>query len=108
VPTWFKDFVDSCADPKIYTGGTTLALAILYWFRGFFVKPWVAWTIWNLMFLLLGLSMPDSDFYAIVAKADNVPIVAMVFFLAFFTWLGASQAVENDRRREEGRPSQEK
>jgi hypothetical protein len=33
-----------------------------------------------------------------VLKPDNVPIVAMVFLLGYFTWLGAAQAVENDRR----------
>jgi hypothetical protein len=108
VPDWFKAAVDWCAKPYIYTGGTTLVLAILYLFRGFFVQPWVAWTIWNLMFLFLGLSMPDPDFYAIVAKPDNVPIVAMVFLLAFFTWLAAAQAVENDRRRNQGLPPREK
>ena len=108
LPTWMCTFIDSLADPAIYTLGTTAVLAILYFLRGFFVKPMVAWTIWNLMFLYLGLSMPDSDFYAIVAKPDNVPIVAMVFFLAFFTWLATSQAVENDRRKEQGLPPREK
>ena len=107
VPLWFANFVDQCAQPVIYTLGTTVALAVLYLFRGFFVKPFVAWAIWNLMFLLLGLSMPDADFYAIVAKPDNVPIVAMMFLLAFFTWLATSKAVENDRRKEEGLPTVE-
>ena len=32
-------------------------------FRAWFVKPTVAWTIWNLMLLFLGLSMPDPNFY---------------------------------------------
>ena len=83
-------------------------LVVLYFFRGFFVKPWVAWAILNLMFLCLGLSMPDGDFYAIVAKPDNVPIVAMVFMLAFFNWIATAQAVANDRRKEEGLPPAEK
>jgi hypothetical protein len=72
------------------------------------VKPVVAWTIWNLMLLFLALSMPDPNFYAIVAKPDNVPIVALVFLLAFFTWLATYRAVENDRRKAEGLPPVEK
>jgi len=107
-PTWFCEFINQGTGPVIYTLGTTAVLVVLYFFRGFFVKPWVAWTIWNLMFLFLGLSMPDGDFYAIVAKPDNVPIVAMVFMLAFFNWIATAQAVANDRRKEEGLPPAEK
>ena len=52
--------------------------------------------------------MPDPNFFAIVAKPDNVPIVALVFLLAFFTWLATYRAVENDRRMEQGEPPLEK
>jgi hypothetical protein len=104
LPKWIRTAINSNTGPVIYTVGTTALLVVLYIFRGFFVKPAVAWTIWNLMFLFLGLSMPDQNFYAIVAKPDNVPIVALVFLLAFFTWIGAYRAVENDRRLAEGRP----
>ncbi len=92
----------------IYSLGTTTMLIVLFMFRGWFVKPAVAWTIWNLMLLFLGLSMPDPNFFAIVAKPDNVPIVALVFLLAFFTWLATYRAVENDRRIDEGVPPLEK
>jgi hypothetical protein len=60
------------------------------------------------MLLFLGLSMPDPNFFAIVAKPYNVPIVALVFLLAFFTWLATYRAVENDKRTEEGLPPVEK
>jgi hypothetical protein len=92
----------------IYSVGTTAVLAVLYFLRAWFVKPAIAWTVWNLMLLFLGLSMPDPDFYAIVAKPDNVPIVALVFLLAFFTWMATHRAVENDRRKAEGLPPLEK
>ena len=36
---------------------------------------------------LMGFSMTDQEFAEIVTKPDNVPIVAMVFLLGFFTWL---------------------
>jgi hypothetical protein len=108
VPHAFREFVNARTGPVVYSVGTTIVLFILYIFRAWFVKPTVAWTIWNLMLLFLGLSMPDPNFYAIVAKPDNVPIVALVFLLAFFTWLATYRAVENDRRMEQGEPPLEK
>jgi len=103
-----REAVNSSTGPVIYTLGTTAVLVVLFFGRRWFVKPTVAWTIWNLMLLFLGLSMPDPNFFAIVAKPDNVPIVALVFFLAFFTWLATSKAVENDRLKREGLPPAEK
>jgi len=41
-------------------------------------------------------------------KADNVPIVGLVFLLAFFTWVATKQAVENDERIAQGLPPLEK
>ncbi len=108
MPMAFREFVNSQTGPVIYTLGTTTVLIILFLFRTWFVKPAVAWSIWNLMLLFLGLSMPDPNFFAIVAKPDNVPIVALVFLLAFFTWLATYRAVENDRRAEAGEPPLEK
>jgi hypothetical protein len=108
MPVAFRDLINQSTGPVIYTVGTTIVLVVLYVFRAWFVKPAVAWTIWNLMLLFLGLSMPDPNFFAIVAKPDNVPIVALVFLLAFFTWLATHRAVENDRRLEQGLPPVEK
>jgi hypothetical protein len=108
MPMWSRELIDLGARPEIYSLGTTAVLIVLYVFRAWFVKPVVAWSIWNLMLLFLALSMPDPNFYAIVAKPDNVPIVALVFLLAFFTWIATYQAVENDRRKDEGLPPLEK
>ncbi len=108
LPQGFQDLIDNSTGPVIYTLATTIGLLILFFGRKFFVKPAVAWTIWNLMLLFLGMSMPDQDFYAIVAKPDNVPIVMLVFLLAYFTWLATYRAVQNDERRLKGLPSLEK
>ena len=108
MPVAFQEFVNSNTGPVIYTLGTTAVLVVLYFLRSWFVKPVVAWSIWNLMLLFLGLSMPDPDFFSIIGKPDNVPIVALVFLLAFFTWLATYRAVENDRRTENGEPPLEK
>ncbi len=42
------------------------------------------------------LSMLDPNFFLIAAKPDNVPIVAMIFLLGFFTWLALRKAYLND------------
>jgi len=43
-----------------------------------------------------GVSMLDPNFYLIAAKPDNVPIVAMIFLLGFFTWIALRKAYLND------------
>jgi hypothetical protein len=108
LPEGVREAINHSTGPITYSVGTTVALVILFVFRAFFVKPVVAWSIWNLMWLFLGLSMTDPDFYDIVAKPDNVPIVMLVFLLAFFTWLATHRAVENDKRIRAGEPPLEK
>ena len=108
VPESLRLLINENTGPVIYSVGTTSILVVLFIFRRFFVQPAVAWTLWNLSLLALGLSMTDEDFFAIVAKPDNVPIVALVFMLGFFTWLATSKAVKNDDRAAAGQPPLEK
>jgi hypothetical protein len=108
IPPEFRNLVDESTGPVIYSVGTTLLLLVMFAFRRFFVRADVAWTMLNVSLLLMGLAMKDGDFYAIVGKPDNVPIVAMVFLLGFFTWLATSKAVENDDRLAQGLPPNEK
>src|SRR5882672_9810773 len=56
------------------------------------------------MILVMALSMTDYDFRQIVGKPDNVPIVSMLFIVAFFTWLYFKRAVDNDQRIAAGKP----
>jgi hypothetical protein len=51
------------------------------------------------------LSLFDPNFFQIVAKPDNVPIVMMVFLAGFFVWLAMSKAVANDAAKERGEPT---
>jgi len=103
MPEMIREFVDGrLANAVVYSLGTLSGLVVLYLFREFFVRPVVAWVALNLSLLAMGMSIVDQEFAAIVTKADNVPIVAMVFLLGFFTWLAGYRAVRNDRRLEEG------
>jgi len=88
----------------VYSVGLVVIFSILFLFRRFFVRGPIAWALLNLALLALGLSMTDSNFYAIAAKPDNVPIVGLVFLLGFFTWLATARAVENDERTARGEP----
>jgi hypothetical protein len=53
-----------------------LALVVVVW--AYFVKDW-------------------HQLWVISSAADNIPIVAMIPLVAFFTWLGLKQSRDNDR-----------
>ncbi len=47
-----------------------------------------------------------ENFYAIVSKGDNIPIVAMLFIVAFFLGWGVREANRNDKLIAKGRRDQ--
>ncbi|MCA9121198.1 MAG: hypothetical protein KDB11_13505 [Planctomycetales bacterium] len=108
LPAAIREAADSIMGPVVYTVGSLVILGGLYLARNFFVKPTVAWAGLNLSLLLMGLSMTDMDFASIVMKPDNVPIVAMIYLLGYFTWLSAYKAVQNDERTARGEAPLEK
>ena len=108
LPQSARTLVNTLSGPMLYTLGTTALFAILFVFRRFFVQPMAAWTVFNVALVLMGLSMADENFASIVMKPDNVPIVGLVFLLAFFTWVATKQAVVNDDRIRQGLPPMEK
>lgn len=108
LPETVKTAIDATLGPVTFTLGALTLLVVLYVGRRFFVHPTVAWSALDISLAMLGLSMTDPNFAATVTRPDNVPIVAMVYLLAFFTWLGASQAVRNDERLAHGQEPSEK
>ncbi len=108
LPAEVRSLVNTLSGPVLYSLGTVVLCTVLFVFRGFFVQPMVAWTILNAALVLMGLAMADQNFAAIVMKPDNVPIVGLVFLLAFFTWVATKQAVVNDERTARGEPPMEK
>ena len=36
--------------------------------------------------MFFGFGLTDENFVLIIAKADNVPIVGLIFLVVFFTW----------------------
>lgn len=108
LPESWREAINRSTGPVVYSVGSVVLLGVMFVFRRFFVQPTVAWLLWNLMLVLLGLSMTDRDFFEIVAKPDNVPIVMLVLLLSFFTWLATYRAVINDDRHARGEPPLEK
>ena len=105
MPLWFKNFFNAYfSNPVLYFFLTVVGLVFMIAAREWWIKPTVAWVLLNLSLLFMGLSLTDYDFRQIVGKPDNVPIVAMLFIVAFFTWIYFTRAVDNDRRIAEGRP----
>jgi hypothetical protein len=107
LPQAFKDFLNSAFNPVVYT-----ILSI-----GLFIAMMVGYRVWTkpkiALGLLLGtavffvLAFPDMNFRKIVTKPDNVPIVALIFVLGFYTWWALRQAAINDERIEKGLPPME-
>lgn len=104
MPNFIKDGFNAASNPVTFFGLSTALFIAIIWFREFLVKPTVGWILLNGACLYLALSMTDYDFRQIVGKPDNVPIVAMLFIVGFFTWLAFQRAVDNDQRRAAGRP----
>lgn len=104
MPDFAKAAVDSVvADARIYFAVTTGAFIAMLALRDWLAKPNVGWGILNLSLLFLCVSLTDWDFRQIVGKPDNVPIVAMLFIVGYFTWLYFYRANQNDRRAAEGK-----
>ncbi len=59
------------------------------------------WTILIVCLLIVGywaINVQDwHQLWTISSAPDNIPIVAMLFLVPFFTWMGISQAMKNDR-----------
>jgi hypothetical protein len=47
-----------------------------------------------------------DNFYAIVSKGDNIPIVAMLFIVAFFIGWGVREGRRNDKLIKAGKRDQ--
>jgi len=102
LPTMLQDTINLLMNATTYVVGSFVVLVVLFAFRRFFAQPMVAWALLNLSLIFVGLAMTNPNFALIVAKPDNVPIVAMIYLLGFFTWLATWKAVQNDDRLARG------
>jgi len=101
---FIKDFINFLSDPKILIVLTSVLLFVSLRYPRKFYTNRSAMFVFAGMGLFLVLSMFNEEFYKIVTKPDNVPIVGMLFLVPFFTWYSMREAVRNDKRTEEGKP----
>src|SRR5256885_8192633 len=107
LPQAFKDFLNSAFNPIVYTVlSVVLFIGMLVGYR-IWTKPKFALSILGVAVLFFILAFPDMNFRKIVTKPDNVPIVALIFVLGFYTWWALRQAAINDERIEQGLPPME-
>jgi len=105
LPLGFKNVFDRLlAEPVSYFAVSVITFVLMIRFRRWLVKPTVGWTLLNISLVFTALSMTDYDFRQIVGKPDNVPIVSMLFIVAYLTWLYFRRAVDNDERIAAGKP----
>jgi hypothetical protein len=101
---FLKDIINYLSDPKILILLTSVLLFVSLRYPQKFYTNTTALFVFGAMILFLILSMFDEDFYLIVTKPDNVPIVGMLFLVPFFTWYSLREGWRNDKRIEEGKP----
>lgn len=111
---FIKNLINTISDPKILFNLIVLGFLIVFAPIKFFEKINKSlgvdrlWTkqggigLFSMMLVLFGFGLTDPNFRLIVAKPDNVPIVALLFLVVFFLWLAMSQAKENDLRIAKG------
>ena len=103
-----KRFIDLFADPRLFFTITALALVFIVWKREAFASNRWGWGLMGGLTVFFGFGLTDENFNLIITKPDNVPIVALIFLLVFFTWYSMRAGVLNDRRIAEGEPPIEK
>ena len=93
-----KNFVNLFADPRLFFLLTVVSLVLIVWKREAFASNTWGWGLMAFLTIFFGFGLTDENFQLIIAKPDNVPIVALIFLLIFFTWFSMREAVRNDRR----------
>jgi cytochrome b/b6/petD-like protein len=94
---FLKDVINFLTNPPIFI---TIMAVVFFWAlrtRGIW-RPKVALIGFAVAIGFVAVSTLDPNFFLIVRKPDNIPIVAMLFLVGFFLWLSMSQAYQNDAR----------
>ncbi len=104
MPEILKVPINRASNPVAFFVGSTAIYVLMIVLRKWWTTPTAGWILLNLSILFLALSITDYDFRQIVGKPDNVPIVAMLYIVGFFTWLYFKKSVDNDERKAAGRP----
>ena len=103
-----KDFFNVISNPRIFFLMTVVGLVLLIWKRERFAEKIWGYAILGFLAVFLVFGSFDPNFRLIITKPDNVPIVGLIFLLAFFSWYSLREGVLNDRRIAAGKGPIEK
>jgi hypothetical protein len=95
---FIKGSINAVADPRLFFVLAVLALVVLVWKRERIASNAVGYGLLGVLTLFFVFGVFDPNFRLIVTKPDNVPIVGLIFLLAFFVWYAIREGVLNDRR----------
>ena len=98
-----KGVVNSLTNPPIFITLVAVTFFLVIGRRAFW-RPRVGLAVGVVAAAFMAVSTFDPNFRLIVAKPDNIPIVAMLFLIGFFFFLSMSQAYGNDDRIARGEP----
>ena len=93
-----KGIINVIADPRLFFLLAVAGLALLVWKRDRIASTVVGYGLLGGLTIFFVFGTFDFNFRQIVTKPDNVPIVGLIFFLAFFVWYSVREGVLNDRR----------
>ena len=103
----FESFFNALASPQLVIGIAT-GIFFIYIFRlRQMMRPAVSFSIMGLVAVFLVIGSQNHDFFKIITKGDNMPIVIMIYAVLFFLWLAFRQGTLNDMRLEKGEPPNE-
>jgi hypothetical protein len=95
---FIKGIINAIADPRVFFLLAVAGLALLVWKRDRIASTFVGYGLLGGLTIFFIFGTFDFNFRQIVTKPDNVPIVGLIFFLAFFVWYSVREGVLNDRR----------
>ncbi|MGB0452752.1 MAG: cytochrome C [Bacteriovoracaceae bacterium] len=97
-----KEFVNYMADPiRSFPIFTLMFWWMFKYVRVFGSKAFAKWTTIASIPVIVWFCA-DPNFIKIILWPDNIPIIILLFAIAFFTWFSLHKAVENDKRIEAG------
>ena len=97
-----KGIFNYVADPRLFFILSVLALVFIVWKRELFARNAVGYGLMGFLTVFFLFGLADENFVLIIAKPDNVPIVALIFLVIFFTWYAIREGVRNDQRMAAG------
>src|SRR5476649_1497652 len=103
-----KGLFNAVADPRLFFMLAVGLLVLVVWQREKVASNAVGYGSLGLIGAFFVFGMFDPNFRLIVTNPDNVPIVGLIFLLAFFVWYSLREGVLNDRRISAGKGPIEK